>query len=117
MALITMRDVKIAFGGAPVLDGANLRIERKERVGLVGRNGCGKTTLLRLVEGGLAPDSGEIDRAVGLRVAVLEQAVPADLEGTCRNVVAAGVGAEDHVADAVISRLGSSAPVLVAGIL
>jgi len=111
MALITLRDVAVAFGGPPLLDAVDLVIQPRERVCLVGRNGAGKTTLLELIAGGILPDSGEIELGKGVRVRALAQAVPNDMEGTCAAVTAggleAGVGAEaGHMVEAVLSRLG-----------
>ena len=60
MAYITLRDVQLAFGGPALLDGANFNLERGERVCLIGRNGEGKSTLLKLIEGSLLPDTGEV---------------------------------------------------------
>jgi ATP-binding cassette subfamily F protein uup len=92
MAIISFRDVSLAFSGHPLLDGVELDIEPGERVSLVGRNGSGKTTLLRLIAGQLTPDVGEITRSQGARVALLDQAVPTDLAGTAFCVIAAGLG-------------------------
>ena len=92
MALLGMQDVSIAFGGPPVLDGARFAIERGERVCLLGRNGAGKSTIMKLLDGSLRPDSGEIVRQTGVTVARLEQEVPGDVEGTTFDVVAAGLG-------------------------
>ncbi len=92
MALLALQDVGIAFGGPPVLDHARLAIERGERVCLLGRNGAGKSTVMKLLDGTLAPDRGEIVRETGITVARLEQEVPADIDGTTFDVVAAGLG-------------------------
>lgn len=92
MALVSLQEVKIAFGGPDLLDGVTLQIERGERVCLVGRNGAGKSTLMKIVGGGLTPDSGEVIRARGGRVASLEQEVPRDLSGTVFDVVSEGLG-------------------------
>ena len=92
MALLGMQDVGIAFGGPPVLDHAFFAIERGERVCLLGRNGAGKSTIMNLIAGTLAPDSGEIVRQTGLTVARLEQEVPEHIEGTTFDVVAEGLG-------------------------
>ena len=103
MALISMRDVSVGFGGALLLDHVNLQIERGERVCLLGRNGAGKSTLMRLMYGDLAPDAGEIVRQQGLRIALLPQEVPQGLNGTTFDIVAAGLneaGAARHAADA-----------------
>jgi ATP-binding cassette subfamily F protein uup len=92
MALLGMHEVSIAFGGPPVLDHARFAIERGERVCLLGRNGAGKSTIMRLLDGTVTPDDGEIVRQTGVTVARLEQEVPDDVEGTTFDVVAAGLG-------------------------
>jgi ATP-binding cassette subfamily F protein uup len=92
MALFTMRDVSIGFGGSLVLEGINLQIEAGERLGLLGRNGVGKSTLLKIIAGELEPDEGTIARQQGLSVAYLAQEVPQDLSGTVYEVVAGGLG-------------------------
>jgi len=73
-----------------LLDQANLQLDRGERVCLLGRNGTGKSTLMRLIQGELEPDRGEISRTQGLRTAWLTQEVPQGLSGTIHQVVAAG---------------------------
>ncbi|MBL0939569.1 MAG: ATP-binding cassette domain-containing protein [Gemmatimonadaceae bacterium] len=92
MALLSVQDVRVAFGGPPLLDGAQFAIERGERVCLLGRNGAGKSTFLQLLAGTLLPDEGQVVRQGGVTVARLEQAVPRDLDGTMFDIVAAGLG-------------------------
>jgi ATP-binding cassette subfamily F protein uup len=82
----------VAFGGLPVLDGIDLRIEAGERLCLVGRNGVGKSTIIRLLAGEIAPDQGEIVRSQGLTTANLPQEVPSGLSGTVFDLVAGGLG-------------------------
>ena len=91
MSLLRLSDVHVAFGAKPLLDGVDVALERGERVALVGRNGEGKSTLLKLVAGTLQPDAGEIIREADLRVAALAQAVPADFDGTVYAAVASGL--------------------------
>jgi ATP-binding cassette subfamily F protein uup len=91
MALIGMRDVCIGFGGPLLLDHVNFHIERRERVCLLGRNGTGKSTLMRLLNGDLAPDGGEIVYLKGVRVSFLPQEVPQEMSGTVLEIVAAGL--------------------------
>ncbi|MEW6672468.1 MAG: ATP-binding cassette domain-containing protein [Thermodesulfobacteriota bacterium] len=92
MALIGMREVCWGFGEPPLLENITFQIEKGERVCLVGRNGTGKSTLLKLLCGDMLPDSGEIWRSPGIRVAALEQDVPAGFDGTVFDVVAAAFG-------------------------
>ncbi|MBF7688463.1 ATP-binding cassette domain-containing protein [Acinetobacter rathckeae] len=91
MAYITLRDVQLAFGGPALLDGANFTLERGERVCLIGRNGEGKSTLLKLVEGSLHADQGEVLIQNGLSVSMLTQDVPMD-NGRVADIVADGAG-------------------------
>jgi ABC-type oligopeptide transport system ATPase subunit len=91
MALVSLQEVKIAFGGPQLLDGVTFHVERGERVCLVGRNGAGKSTIMKIVVGELNPDSGEVIRARGARIASLEQEVPQDLAGTVFDVVSEGL--------------------------
>ena len=91
MAYITIRDVQLAFGGPALLDGANFNLERGERVCLIGRNGEGKSTLLKLIEGSLLPDRGEIALQNGITISMLAQDVPMD-SGKVADIVADGAG-------------------------
>ena len=79
--LLSLRDVSLAFGGPPVLDGVSLSVSRGLRAALTGRNGEGKSTLFKVIAGELEPDAGEIVRAPGLKIAFVSQAVPADRPG------------------------------------
>jgi ATP-binding cassette subfamily F protein uup len=92
VALVSLQEVRIAFGGPQLLDGVTLQIDRGERVCLVGRNGAGKSTIMKIVGGGLTPDSGDVIRARDARVAFLEQEVPRDLSGTVFEAVSEGLG-------------------------
>ena len=93
-ALVSFRSVSLAFGVAPVFDSIDLHIEAGQRICLLGRNGAGKSTLLSLVAGEMMPDSGVVDRKPDLRIATLQQEVPADVAGTVFDVVARSARAE-----------------------
>ncbi|MCB1163379.1 MAG: ATP-binding cassette domain-containing protein [Candidatus Krumholzibacteriia bacterium] len=93
MALVDLKHVSMALGGPLLLDGVQLQIERGERICLLGRNGTGKSTLLRLLLGELTPDGGEIARAPGLRVAHLPQELPVLTQASVRDTVADGFAA------------------------
>jgi ABC transport system ATP-binding/permease protein len=73
MSLITLREAQLAFGERPLLDGAQLTILAGERLGLIGRNGTGKSTLFAVLAGLQPLDEGEVQRRDGLRLALVEQ--------------------------------------------
>jgi ATP-binding cassette subfamily F protein uup len=79
--LLSLKDVSLAFGGPPVLDRVCLSVSKGLRAALTGRNGEGKSTLMKVIAGTLEPDAGEIVRKPGLRVAVVSQEVPHDRPG------------------------------------
>jgi len=92
MALITLRAVNVGFGGPALLEHVDLKIERGERLCLVGRNGTGKSTLMKLIAGEIKADEGEIVYKQGISITRLTQEVPRDLTGTIFDVVAEGLG-------------------------
>jgi ATP-binding cassette subfamily F protein uup len=97
MAIVSLLDVSLSFGGAPLLDRVNLQIDRGERVCLVGRNGAGKSTLMKIIAGALQPDDGQVFRPGGGVISTLQQEVPAGLTGTVRSVVEGEGGSyEEH---------------------
>ncbi len=93
MALLTLRNLHLSYGDPALIDGIDLTVEPGERICLMGRNGEGKSTLLRLLAGDLEPDDGERVLAQGLQIARLTQDVPERLPGSVFDVVADGVGA------------------------
>ncbi|MDN5863482.1 MAG: ATP-binding cassette domain-containing protein, partial [Salinisphaera sp.] len=90
--LIRLRQIQLAYGSQPLLDDAEVALEAGERVALTGRNGSGKSTLMRIIAGEIEPDSMRREARPDLRIARLEQEVPADLTGPVYDVVAAGLG-------------------------
>jgi ATP-binding cassette subfamily F protein uup len=92
MSILRLRNVCVSFGGPPVLAGVNLKLEKGERVSLLGRNGSGKSTLLKLIAGNFKADEGEFEFASGTKVSQLEQEVPGSTEGSVFDVVASGLG-------------------------
>ncbi|MCC6502689.1 MAG: ATP-binding cassette domain-containing protein [Deltaproteobacteria bacterium] len=92
MALINLKNIKVGFGSPLLLDGIDLQIEKGERVCLVGRNGAGKSTFMKVISGSLEPDGGDISRLPGIKVSMLQQEVPTGLDGTVFDVITSGIG-------------------------
>ncbi len=91
MPLIKLDAVSLAFGHRKLLDGASLAIDTHEKVAIIGRNGEGKSSLLKLISGELVADQGEVWRKPKLRIGSLSQEVPAESEATVYEVVARGL--------------------------
>nr|WP_240549215.1 ATP-binding cassette domain-containing protein [Halomonas antri] len=89
--MLRLEGLQLAYGTHVLLDGADLVLEKGERLALVGRNGTGKSTLLKLVAGEILPDDGSIWRAPGLKIGVLEQDLPSASGETIFDVVAQGL--------------------------
>ena len=92
MPLLQLQRVDYSVGGPLLLEKVDLAIDAKERICIVGRNGEGKSTLLRLIAGEIRPDDGEVRAQGGVRVARLAQEVPQETSGSVFDVVAAGLG-------------------------
>ncbi len=92
MPLASLDSVSLAFGHLPLLDHVDFQIDRGERVSVIGRNGTGKSTLLRILSGEQLPDTGSVWRAPNLRVARLDQDVPLSAARSVFDVVADGLG-------------------------
>ncbi len=89
--LVTLDNVSLAFGLEPLLDKVKLQVSKGERVCLIGRNGAGKSSLLKIVEGSRVPDSGSVWRKPHLRLARLAQELPRDNTDTVYEFVSAGL--------------------------
>lgn len=91
MALLSLLDISLSFGGPAVLQKVNLQVDPGERVCLVGRNGAGKSTLMRVIAGEMKPDSGSIFRPEGSVATRLTQEIPANVSGAVHDLVASGL--------------------------
>lgn len=80
--LITLTNVQLAYGYHALLDHADLAVQPNERIGLIGRNGAGKTSLLKVLDGRTTPDDGDIMRLGGLKIATVEQEPELDASST-----------------------------------
>jgi ABC transport system ATP-binding/permease protein len=105
MALITVNELRIGFRGPLLLDNVSCQVEAGQRIGLLGRNGAGKTTFMRILSGEVEPDGGEVNFAPGATVSLLPQDVPQDVTGRVLDVVTSGAaGAEPDAAWQVEQR-------------
>ena len=91
MTLLSLNKVHLGYG-SPLLDGVSFSIEKGERVALVGRNGTGKSTFLKLLDRRIQADDGQIAIADGVRIARLDQEVPLETSGSVFDIVATGLG-------------------------
>ena len=94
MPLVTFDSVSLAFGHVALLDHANLVIEPGERIGLIGRNGAGKSSLLKIIADAFPADDGKVWRQPGLRLALVAQEPLLDPDATVFDAVAGGLGAQ-----------------------
>ncbi len=122
MPLVTLDRVAIAYGHRPLLDAVAMQIDARERVSVIGRNGTGKSTLLKILSGEIPPDSGTVWRQPSLRVARLEQDVPLSAHRSVFDVVAEGhthhldedeAWLREHHVELILSRLELPADAIV----
>ncbi len=92
MSIVSLRKILLSYAAHPLLDRVDLTIEKGERICLIGRNGMGKSTLLKIIAGLVQPDAGIVELAQGTVVAYLPQSIPKDFVGTVYDVVASGLG-------------------------
>ncbi|MCX6874815.1 MAG: ABC-F family ATP-binding cassette domain-containing protein [Verrucomicrobia bacterium] len=89
-ALLSATEIRLTYGYQMLLDGVTLAVSAGEKIGMLGRNGCGKTSLLKILIGVQTPDSGEIARRRGLRVGYLPQEFELDSALSVQENIAAG---------------------------
>src|SRR5260221_414390 len=106
--LIQLKDIKLTFGGTPLLSGVELSVSSEERVCLIGRNGSGKSTLLKIAAGLIEPDSGSRFVQPGATIRYLPQEPDFDGVATTLAYVEAGLGPSDdpYQARYVLEPLG-----------
>lgn len=96
MALVCMRGISLSFGGGLLLDNIDLNIEPGDRACLVGRNGTGKSSLLKILHSDLSPDAGDIKTSNDARISYLPQDVPADMTGSVEEIAASWLTGQAH---------------------
>ncbi|SHL01800.1 ATP-binding cassette domain-containing protein [Fibrobacter sp. UWB12] len=125
MPILSAQNILLRFGGPPLLDNVSFDIEAGDRICLVGRNGEGKSTLLKVLTGEMETNSGEIVKKTGLKVSRMIQEIPAHLDGTVRDIVMGRVsvvsggsviskkilddGAHNATAEAILGKTGIDA--------
>ena len=115
--LISCRNLSKAFGERPLFEELSFTLHEGDRVGLIGPNGTGKSTLLRILAEIEEPDQGDCTRRKGLRVGYVPQDPSFDSDRTVATIVAAAAGGEDHRAGIALSRAGFTDPSVEAGTL
>jgi ABC transport system ATP-binding/permease protein len=122
MPLVTLDRVSMAYGHLPLLDEVAMQVDARERVSVIGRNGTGKSTLLKILSGDIPPDSGAVWRQPSLRIARLEQDVPLSAHRSVFDVVAEGhthhleadeAWLREHHVELILSRLELPADAIV----
>ena len=119
MPILSAQNISLRFSGPPLLDNASFDIEAGDRICLVGRNGEGKSTLLKIIQGEMGMDSGDIVKRTGLKVSRMVQEIPAHMEGTVRDVVMAGIAQDGHHdahAETILGKTGIAADALFDGL-
>ena len=125
MPILSVQNILLRFGGPPLLDNVSFDIEAGDRICLVGRNGEGKSTLLKVLTGEMEANSGEIVKKTGLKVSRMIQEIPAHLDGIVRDIVMGRVsvvsggsviskkilddGAHNATAEAILGKTGIDA--------
>jgi ATP-binding cassette subfamily F protein uup len=105
MPLLTLADAELAYGDVPLLDGADLALEQGERIGLIGRNGTGKSSLLGVIAGNVQLDHGVLKRQDGLRIAIVPQEPQLYEKETVREALLAQAQVAEHHLEAFLDRL------------
>ena len=103
MALIRLRNINLSFGPEALLDDAELVIDHGDRIAVLGRNGQGKSTLLKLLDGTVTPDGGEIVVSDGVTISRLQQEVPAGEDQ--RSVFAVAASGHDETTARALQEL------------
>lgn len=106
MALITLLDAQLAFGHVPLLDHADFSLESQERVGLIGRNGAGKSSLLKILAGMERPDDGSVQVQGNTRIAYVAQEPLLDAQASVFSAVSAGLAKVVSLIDAYVLGQG-----------
>ena len=97
MSLISLQNISIHFGGPLVLDTISVQIDKKQRICLLGRNGTGKSTLMKILAGEILPDEGLVQKGKATRISYFSQEIPEDMDSTVFHIVAKGMGIQGEL--------------------
>jgi ATP-binding cassette subfamily F protein uup len=97
MSLIALQNISIHFGGPLILDTISVQIEKKQRICLLGRNGTGKSTLMKILVGEIQPDEGLVQKGQATRISYFSQEIPTELDSTVFHIVAKGLGIQGEL--------------------
>jgi ABC transport system ATP-binding/permease protein len=103
MALLTLQDAQLAFGHVALLDHTDFALEAQERVGLIGRNGTGKSSMLKILAGLEKPDDGSLQVQTGMRIAYVPQEPVLDLQSTVFEAASIGLADARSARDLYLS--------------
>src|SRR5437867_806752 len=106
MPLLTLLEAELAYGELPLLDRASLSLESGERIGLIGRNGTGKSSLLGVIAGKTALDGGELRKRDGLLVALVEQEPVLPERNVLKDALLARAPVAEHKLNEFLHRFG-----------
>ncbi len=99
MAIVSIENLSIGFRGPPLLDRVSCKIDEGHRIGLLGRNGAGKTTFMRILCGEVEPDNGDMIVQAGTHISLLTQDIPSGAAGTIAEIVGSGLPVSDDRPD------------------
>ena len=97
MSLIALQNISIHFGGPLILDAVSVQIEKKQRICLLGRNGTGKSTLMKILAGDILPDDGLVQKGPATRISYFSQEIPKEMDSTVFHIVARGLGIQGEL--------------------
>ena len=106
MPLLSLADAELAYGDLPLLDRASFALDERERIGLIGRNGTGKSSLLGVLAGTVALDDGELKKRDGLRIVLVPQEPSLPDNATIKESLLARVSVPIHKLEEFLHRLG-----------
>ena len=104
--LLRCQSISLSYGTQPLFEQASFVIHKGDRIAIIGRNGMGKSTLLKLIQQEIEPDSGSLESAKGIKMAMMQQDIPKNLNGTLKDYYRSLSSADEHLIERIISQIG-----------